>query len=204
MTTITIAPMNVDDGLAARFARDATPHFDALARRARNLTTCDADAEDLLQDTLLHAYRGFASFREGTNLKAWMYRILHNRWVSTHRYRQRRPIEVSADEVSVRDLADGVGRLSAAGRSAESEVLDSLPDSDVKTALANLPEGVRGVMFYAGVQGYTYAETAVLMGIPIGTVMSRAARGRQRLRTALAHLDHADVDAIDETPRRTA
>lgn len=210
MTTITIArsTTETDGELAARFARDAAPHFDALTRRARNLTNCDADAEDLLQDTLLHAYRGFGSFREGTNLKAWLYRIMHNRWVSTHRYKQRRPLEVPADDVSVRDFADGVGRLSAQRCAPESEVLDTLSDSDVKNALANLPDGVRRVLYYSGVEGYTYAETAALMDIPIGTVMSRVARGRERLRIALAHLDHnrddTGVSDVTESARRTA
>lgn len=186
-TLIAVAPLTVetDAELASRFARDAEPLFDALGRRARRLTTCDSDAEDLLQDTLLHAFQGFRSFREGTNLRAWMYRILHNRWVSTHRYKQRRPVEVSVDDMGEWDLADGVSR-----HSAEAEILETLSDSDVKRALANLPEGVRAVMYYAGVEGYTCAETAALMNIPVGTVMSRVARGRQRLRVALAHLDH--------------
>lgn len=179
------ATMTTDKELAARFTRDAEPLFDMLARRARRLTNCDADAEDLLQDTLLHAYQGFHSFQEGTNLKAWLFRIMHNRWVSTHRYKQRRPAEVPADEAGEATMAEGVVQ-----QSAETEVLDTLSDSDVKNALATLPDGVRRVMYYAGVQGYTYAETAALMDIPLGTVMSRVSRGRQRLRIALAHLDH--------------
>lgn len=191
MTTLTL---ETEADLAARFARDAEPLFGALARRARRLTTNDADAEDLLQDTLLHAYQGFRSFRDGTNLKAWLFRIQHNRWVSAHRYRQCRPTEVMVDDVAEWDVADR--------HSAETEVLETLSDSDVKRALAKLPEGVRTVLYYAGVEGYTYAETAALMNIPVGTVMSRVARGRQRLRIALAHLDdNADIDAVE---RKTA
>ncbi|MDT5181525.1 MAG: hypothetical protein QOJ95_5723 [Mycobacterium sp.] len=190
MTITATDPIESDAELASRFARDTAPLLDALSRRARRLTNSDADAEDLLQDALLHAYQGFRSFRPGTNLKAWLFRILHNRWVSAHRYKECRPEEVAVDEVGDRELADGLTRLSASRRSAEAEVLDSLPDNDIKAAMATLPDGVRTVMYYAGVQGHTYAETAALMNIPLGTVMSRVSRGRQRLRIALAHLDH--------------
>jgi len=185
-----------DAELAERFARDAVPLFDALARRARRLTLSDADAEDLLQDTLLHAYRGFRSFEAGTNLKAWLFRIQYHRWISAHRHKQRRPIEVTVDDVGEYE--------SATGRpSAEDEVLEMLSDNDIRRALATLPDGTRAVMYYAGVAGYTYAETAALMKIPIGTVMSRVSRGRQRLRVALAHLDHGQA-AFVESERRSA
>ena len=177
-----------DTDLAARFAREAEPLFDVLSRGARRLTRSDADAEDLLQDTLLHAYAGFRTFQEGTNLKAWLFRILYNRWVSTYRSKQRRPSEVSVDDITERDLAGSAARLPAGLRSAEAEVLDALPDSEIKAALATLPEGFRAAVYYADVQGYTYAETAAMMNIPHGTVMSRVSRGRQRLRIELAHI----------------
>lgn len=192
-----------DAELAQRFARDAVPLFDALGRRARRLTLSDADAEDLLQDTLLHAYRGFRSFQPGTNLKAWLFRIQYHRWISAHRYKQRRPAEVTVDDVGEHELAGGAARLSAGRPSAEDEVLDMLSDNDIRRALATLPDGTRTVMYYAGVAGYTYAETAALMNIPIGTVMSRVSRGRQRLRVALAHLDHGQT-AFVESERRSA
>ena len=176
-----------DTDLAARFAREAEPHFDVLMRGARRLTRSDADADDLLQDALLHAYAGFHTFQEGTNLKAWLFRILYNRWVSTYRCKQRRPAEVPVDEITERDLAGSAARLPAGLRSAEAEVLDALPDSEIKAALATLPEGFGAVVYLADVQGYTYAETAIL-NIPHGTVMSRVSRGRQRLRIALAHV----------------
>lgn len=166
-----------EHGLAARFAREAEPHFDVLARRARRLARSEADADDLLQDTLLHAYAGFHTFREGSNLKAWLFRILYNRWVSTHRRKQRRPVEVSVAAITEHDLVH---------RSAEAEVLDALPDTDVKTALDALPEGFRQAVYYADIQGYTFAETAELLDIPMGTVMSRVSRARHRLRIALA------------------
>jgi RNA polymerase sigma factor (sigma-70 family) len=174
--------------LAARFGREAAPHLDVLARRARRLTRCDADAEDLLQDALLHAYTGFATFKDGSNLRAWLFRILYNRWVSGYRAKQCRPSEVPVDAITERDLADSAARLPAGHRSAEAEVLEALPDNEIKAAMNALPDGFRSVVYYADVQGYTYAETAALLGIPHGTVMSRASRGRQRLRLALADI----------------
>jgi RNA polymerase sigma-70 factor, ECF subfamily len=170
--------------LAARFASEAIPLCGALARRARRLTRCEADAEDLLQDTVLHAYRGFRSFQDGTNLNAWLFRILYNTWVSRHR-RRAVPAEVPLDVIT-----DGVTQLSAAHHSAEMEVLDVMPDDDIRAALAALPDGIRTAVYYVGVERYTYAETAALMNVPIGTVMSRVSRGRHRLRIALSHLDH--------------
>jgi RNA polymerase sigma factor (sigma-70 family) len=167
-----------DADLATRFAREAEPLFDVLSRGARRLTRSSADAEDLLQDTLLHAYAGFHTFKGGTNLQAWLFRILYNRWVSTYRSKQSRPLEVFAAEIAERDLAD----------SAETEVLDALPDNEIKAAMDALPESFRTVVYYADIQGYTYAETAAILNIPHGTVMSRASRGRQRLRIALAHV----------------
>jgi RNA polymerase sigma factor (sigma-70 family) len=173
-----------DSELAARFAAAAAPLVDALKRSARRLTQCEADAEDLLQDTLLHAYQGFSSFQPDTNLNAWLFRILHNRWVSRHRYQQRRPAEVPLDV-----MTDGAWQWSAISCSAEAAVIDAMPDGDVVAALAQLSDKARTAMFYVGVRGYTYAETASLMGVPMGTVMSRVSRGRQQLRIALAHLD---------------
>jgi RNA polymerase sigma-70 factor (TIGR02947 family) len=189
-----------DTDLAARFARDAEPFFDVLSRGARRLTRSDADAEDLLQDTLLHAYAGFRTFRADTNLKAWLFRILYNRWVSTYRCKQRRPAEVSVDAITERDLATSAARLPSGPRSAEAEVLDALPDNEIKEALDALPEGFRAAVYYADVQGYTLAETAAILGIPHGTVMSRASRGRQRLRVALAHVAHnrGDFAAVEQ------
>jgi len=192
-----------DADLADRFTRDAVPLIDALRRRARRLTLSDADAEDLLQDTLLHAYRGFRSFEPGTNLKAWLFRIQYHRWISAHRHKQRRPVEVVVDDVGDYEAAGGAATSSAGRPSAEDEVLEKLSDNDIRRALASLPDGTRTVMYYAGVAGYTYAETAALMNIPIGTVMSRVSRGRQRLRVALAHLDHGCPEFVD-SERRSA
>jgi RNA polymerase sigma-70 factor (TIGR02947 family) len=174
--------------LATRFAREAEPLFDVLSRGARRLTRSSADAEDLLQDTLLHAYAGFHMFKGGTNLQAWLFRILYNRWVSTYRSKQSRPAEVPVEDIAERHLARSAARLPAGLRSAESEVLDTLPDNEIKAAMDALPESFRTAVYYADIQGYTYAETAAILNIPHGTVMSRASRGRQRLRIALAHI----------------
>ena len=175
-----------DPDVAARFASETAPLLGVLMRGARRLTRCDADAEDLLQDTLLHAYKGFHTFNDGTNLKAWLFRILHNRWISTYRAKQSRPSEVSVDELGEQDIV-------GSAISAESEVLDAIPASTVTAAMHSLPEGFRTVVYLADVQGYTYAETAALLNIPMGTVMSRASRGRKRLRAALAHTDELRI-----------
>jgi RNA polymerase sigma-70 factor (TIGR02947 family) len=172
--------------LAARFTGEAAPLLDVLSRAARRLTRCDADAEDLLQDALLDAYAGFHTFQEGTNAKAWLFRILYNRWVSTYRRKQRRPAEVSVEEITERDLACSAARAPAGLRSAEAEVLEALPDSQIQAAMQDLPDAFRAAVYYADVHGYTYAETAAILNIPHGTAMSRASRARQRLRIALA------------------
>jgi RNA polymerase sigma-70 factor (TIGR02947 family) len=186
--------------LASRFARDAEPFFDVLSRGARRLTRSDADAEDLLQDALLHAYAGFHTFQEGTNLKAWLFRILYNRWVSAHRAKQCRPSEVSVDEITERHLADSAARLPAGLRSAEDEMLDGLPDGEIKAAINSIPACFQEAVYYADVQGYTFAETAAILNVPHGTVMSRVSRGRQRLRIALAHVarGRGDVAVVEQ------
>ena len=179
-----------DENLAARFARELTPLRAVLSRGARRLTRCDADGEDLLQDTLLHAYAGFQTFQQGTNLQAWLFRILYNRWVTIYRSRQCRPAEVSVDEITDRDLAAGAARVPGGLASPEAEVLDSLPDAEIRAAMDTLPDGFRIALYYAVVEGYTFAETATKLNIPRGTVMSRVSRGRQRLRVALAHVEN--------------
>lgn len=196
MNVVTSEP---DTDLAARFTCEAEPLLDMLSRGARRLTRSDADAEDLLQDALMHAYAGFHTFSDGSNFKAWLFRILYNRWVSGYRTKQRRPAEVSLDELTEWDALGGARQLSEAPRSAEAEFLDALPNNDIRWAMATLPEGSRAALYYADVLEYTYAETAVLMDVPIGTVMSRVARGRKRLRFALAHLagDSADPAALE-------
>lgn len=174
-----------DSDLAARFTRDVLPYTDVLHRGARRLTNSEADAEDLLQETLLRAYTGFHNFREGSNVQAWLFKILYNKWISGYRARQCRPAEVPADAITDRHLADTAAALGHC--SAEAEVLGAIPDADIAAALTALPDGFADVVYLAAVEGYTYAETAEILGVPLGTVMSRVHRGRQRLRIALAH-----------------
>ncbi|MCF6387128.1 sigma-70 family RNA polymerase sigma factor [Mycobacterium sp. MBM] len=177
---MTLTPVP-DAHLAARFAVETRPLLEMLHRGARRLTRTEADAEDLLQDTLLHAYAGYPKFQHGTNLKAWLFKIMYHRWVSNHRSQQRRPVETPVDEMTDRMLARAGAHVSA-----ESEVLSMLSDSGLTDALAQLPDGFTDVLFHTFVEGYTYAETAAIMDIPVGTVMSRASRARQRLRDVLA------------------
>lgn len=172
--------------LAARFEREAMPYYAVLLRRARRITRCELDAEDLVQDALMNAYTGFHQFRPGTNLRAWLFRIMHNRWVSVHRLKQRRPETYCMAEITDSSLDGGTAQSAGGGRSAEDEALEGLPDRHIRQALQSLPEGFQQVLYYAGVQGHTYAETALLMGIPMGTVMSRMSRGRAQLRIRLA------------------
>jgi RNA polymerase sigma-70 factor (ECF subfamily) len=187
--------MTTDTERALRFSHGVQPLFDVLHRRARRLTRCDADAEDLVQETLMYAYAGFDTFQDGTNLRAWLLRILYNRWVSTHRGKQCRPTEVAVDFLTELDLTDHTATPGA--RSAEDEFMAALPDGEIKAALATLPTGFSEVVYYTDIQGYTYAETAALLNIPHGTVMSRASRGRRRLRLALAPVSVFDEDPAD-------
>lgn len=172
-----------DAELAARFERDTAPLRPVLMRGARRLTRSEADAEDLLQDALMHAFMGFRRFEPGTNLNAWLFRIMHNRWISGYRMKQRRPAEYAVESVADLDLPAAMVRSTP---SAETAVMDAFPDTDIRAALAQLPEGFRIALYYADVQGLTYAETARLMGTPVGTVMSRVFRARTQLRDTLA------------------
>jgi RNA polymerase sigma-70 factor (ECF subfamily) len=131
----------------------------------------------------MHAFMGFRGFEPGTNLNAWLFRIMHNRWISGHRMKQRRPAEYATDAIAELEQAIGPGR---SVRSAEAAALDILPDARLRAALAELPEGFRIALYYADVQGLTYAETAAVMGTPVGTVMSRVFRARAQLRRKLA------------------
>jgi RNA polymerase sigma-70 factor, ECF subfamily len=165
-----------------RFERDALPLLPGMYAAALRMTRNPADAEDLVQETFLRAYRGFAGFEEGTNLKAWLYRILTNTFINAYRKRQRQPVTVSEQEVEDRSLFE---RLGESGPSAEAEVLERLPDDDVKEALDSLSEGFRLAVLLADVEGFSYKEIAEIMDVPIGTVMSRLHRGRRALEKRL-------------------
>ena len=169
----------------ARFEATALPYLDQLYSAALRMTRNPADAQDLVQETFVKAFAAFHQFEEGTNLKAWLYRILTNTYINIYRKRQREPQQTMTDEIDDWSLAKAMGHTSAGLRSAETEALDHLPDSAVKDALAGLPEDFRLAVYLADVEGFSYKEIADIMGTPIGTVMSRLHRGRKALQKAL-------------------
>ena len=183
------------------FEAQAIPFMDQLYGAALRMTRNPADAADLVQETFVKAFAAFAQYQQGTNLKAWLYRILTNSFINTYRKKQRDPYQGTLDELedwqigSAESLTQG-----RATRSAEAEAIDHLPDSAVKDALQSIPEDFRLAVYFADVEGFSYQEIADIIKTPVGTVMSRLHRGRRMLRTLLA--DYAGERDVSTSSRR--
>jgi RNA polymerase sigma-70 factor (ECF subfamily) len=183
--------VRLDEESNDRFQREALPLLDSLYGAALRMTRNPSDAEDLVQETMLRAYRAFDTFEPGTNLKAWLFRILTNAYINVYRKRQREPQKVSQDEIEefdlYRELKDHDPQFEV---TPESIVLDSLVDSDILEAIEELPEQFRLAVVLSDIEGFTYAEMAEIMEVPMGTVMSRLHRGRRALQKRLWDLAH--------------
>lgn len=180
-----------------RFERDAMQYVDQLYSAAMRMARNPNDAEDLVQEAYTKAFSAFHQYKPGTNLKAWLYRILTNTYINLYRKRQREPLQSNSDSIEDWQLARAESHTSAGLRSAEAEALDHLPDSDVKRALQSIPEEFRLAVYFADVEGFAYKEISDIMNTPIGTVMSRLHRGRKMLRDMLA--DYATDRGITKT-----
>ena len=188
----------VSDDLKARFNEEAMPLLDQLYGGALRMTRNPQDAEDLVQETYLKAYKAFDSFKEGTNLKAWLYRIMTNTYINSYRKKQRRPIETSAEDVTDRQLYTTSSHDSTGLQSAEVEALKNLPDAQIAEAMNSLSDDYRMVVYYADVEGLAYKEIAEVMDIPLGTVMSRLHRGRKQLRELLKDVANEQGIGLEE------
>jgi RNA polymerase sigma-70 factor (ECF subfamily) len=183
------SPVELTADERRRFQEDALPLLDSLYGAALRMTRNPQDAEDLVQETMLRAYRAFDRFEAGTNLKAWLFRILTNAYINTYRKRQREPQKVSADEVEEFDLYRELKNHDTQFEATpESIVLDSLVDSDIIDAIDDLPEQFRLAVVLSDIEGFSYAEMAEIMDVPMGTVMSRLHRGRKALQKRLWEL----------------
>lgn len=183
MVTSPVEPSASPAHLSVRFERETLPLQGRLFVGALHLTGKRHDAEDLLQETMLRAFAGFESFREGTNLMSWLYRIMHNVWVDGYRIRSRRPPELLVADFHQDGLADC--RIHP-WRTPEVAALESIPDQTLTAAIGALPEQYQVTLYYADVAGLSYKEVAAATGVSVGTVMSRLHRGRRRLRASLA------------------
>ncbi len=167
------------------FAESAMQYAPQLYSAALRMTRNTADAEDLVQEAYLRAYRSYATFEEGTNLRAWLFRILTNSYINSYRAKQRRPQESNLDDVEDLYLYKRVRSLDSSTRSAEDTMFELFTDDEVKSALEHLPENFRMPVLLADVEGFHYKEIAEMLDIPVGTVMSRLHRGRKAMQKQL-------------------
>lgn len=193
-TTDVLAPTHAEPDLRAqetdaerkaRFEREALMYVDQLYAAALRMARNPQDAEDLVQEAYMKAFSAFHQYKPGTNLKAWLYRILTNTYINVYRKRQREPYQANSDTVEDWQLARAGAHDSKGLPSAENEALAHLPDSDIKEALQSIPEDFRMAVYYSDVEGFSYKEISDIMDTPIGTVMSRLHRGRKLLRDKL-------------------
>lgn len=184
-----------------QFEEQALPFMDQLYGAAMRMTRNPSDAADLVQETFVKAFASWKSFTQGTNLKAWLYRILTNTYINTYRKKQREPYQGTIDELEDWQLGGAESTTATSSRSAEAEAIDHMPDSTVKDALQSIPEDFRLAVYLADVEGFSYQEIADIMKTPIGTVMSRLHRGRRMLRDLLS--DYAVERGIDPSPSRS-
>lgn len=186
-----------EDQRRERFERDALQYVDQLYSAALRMARHPSDAEDLVQEAYAKAYGSFHQYKPGTNLKAWLYRILTNTYINLYRKRQREPKRSGTEQVEDWQLGQAVEHDDPGLRSAESQALDHLPDSDVKQALQALPEDFRLAVYFVDIEGFPYKDAAEILDVPIGTVMSRLHRGRKQLRGMLS--DYAAERGVDVT-----
>ena len=188
---------SVDAEVTARFEQEVLPLRNILCCNAFRMRRNHADAEDLVQETLMKAYAGFHSFQRDTNMHAWLARILKNSYISSYRMKRRRPVQYSTEEVTEQRLVDTYFRSAPAQlRSAEDQALDSLLGNEIKTAMRALPAHLRNVVYYADIEGLRYQEIAAIMNTPRGTVASQLSRGRRRLRGLLDGVGDAGTETI--------
>lgn len=176
------------------FEEQAMQHIDKLYAHAMRKTSNTADANDLVQETYLKAFAAFDHFQQGTNIKAWLHRILENTYINQYRKQQNQPFYAPLEELEDWQLGEAESRTATSSRSAEAEAIDHLPASTIKNALQSLPEDFRAAVYLVDVEGYSYQEVAGIMGTPTGTVMSRLHRGRKLLREQL--VDYAQEQGI--------
>jgi RNA polymerase sigma-70 factor (ECF subfamily) len=193
------APIEAKPDVRELFESQAIQYMDQLYAAAMRMTRNPADAADLVQETFVKAYQAFGQFQQGTNLKAWLYRIQTNTFINNYRKNQRNPYQGTIDDLEDWQLGNAESvTQSTSTRSAEAEAIDHLPDSAVKDALQSIPEDFRLAVYFADVEGFSYQEIADIMKTPVGTVMSRLHRGRRLLRDLLA--DYARDRGISTAP----